>query len=144
MPLIREMTLGDAPRLAELTTQLGYPMSHENMLGRVQLFLKSTYGKVFVAEVNGVVVGYVCLWIREHFHDMHRAARILALVVDANHQRMGIGKKLMAQAEQYAKDEGCISVDLTSAYRRADAHAFYESLGYEAEQTKYFSKDFPQ
>jgi len=142
MPIVREMTLHDAQRLAELTTQLGYPITSATMLGRIHLFLNNPYGKVFVAAIQDNVVGYICIWVREHFHDAHRAARILALVVDTNYQRRGIGTKLIAAAEQYAQQQGCISIDLTSGNKRIDAHVFYENLGYKPDQTKYFSKDF--
>ncbi len=139
--LLREVATSDAKTLTDLTIQLGYLITYDQMENRIDLFRNSLYGKVFVAELNGNVVGYVALWIREHFHDIHRAARILALVVDSNHQRLGIGKKLLLQAEEYARQSGCVSVDLTSAHRRAGAHEFYENMGYGLNLTKYFSKD---
>lgn len=137
---IRTMQVDDVTALASLTQQLGYPISIADMSNRVQLFLNHPYGKVFVAELNGRVVGYICLWIRDHFHDTLRAARILALVIDIEHRRLGIGKKLIEKAEEFARHEGCVFLDLTTAHHRADAHTFYENLGYTAETTRYLVK----
>ena len=137
---IRNMLVDDAAALAGLTQQLGYPISTADMANRVELFLNHPYGKVFVAELEGRVVGYICLWIREHFHDTLRAARILALVVDAEHRRVGVGKKLIEVAEQFARNEGCVFLDLTTAHHRTDAHTFYENIGYKTETTRYLVK----
>jgi len=44
----------------------------------------------------------------------------------------GIGRKLMAYALERARDRGCRIVQLTTDKRRADAHRFYDSLGFVA------------
>jgi len=140
MLTIRDMHKDDVVELVLLTQHLGYEMSIENMTDRVKLFLNNPYGKVLVAEIESTIVGYVCIWIREHFHDMQRSARIMALVVHAQHRRTGIGKKLIVAAEQYVRNVGCISLDLTSSHKRIAAHFFYTNLGYQSEAKRYFTK----
>jgi ribosomal protein S18 acetylase RimI-like enzyme len=59
------------------------------------------------------------------------------LVVDPNQRRRGAGRLLMEHAERIATEAGCELVELTSAIDRADAHAFYRALGYEATSLRF-------
>jgi ribosomal protein S18 acetylase RimI-like enzyme len=43
----------------------------------------------------------------------------------------------MAHAEALAAAEGCEFVELTSAADRAEAHAFYRAIGYEATSVRF-------
>jgi GNAT superfamily N-acetyltransferase len=47
------------------------------------------------------------------------------LVVDAAARSKGIGRALLADLEQRARDANCCALDLDSATRRTDAHRFY-------------------
>ncbi|HEY9227767.1 MAG TPA: GNAT family N-acetyltransferase, partial [Gemmatimonadaceae bacterium] len=42
----------------------------------------------------------------------------------------GVGRALVAAAEQSLVSAGCGLIEITSNDRRVDAHAFYEHLGY--------------
>ena len=55
-----------------------------------------------------------------------------AVRVRADRRSGGLGRKLMAYAIDRARDRGCRMVQLTTDKRRADAHRFYESLGFTA------------
>jgi GNAT superfamily N-acetyltransferase len=57
-------------------------------------------------------------------------ARIVAMVVDETARRRGVGGELVAALERRAASMGARKIVVTSASRRADAHAFYEKLGY--------------
>ncbi len=70
-------------------------------------------------------------------------AEIGGLVVDTQARRQGIGRALMAQAEVWAKEHGFAEVRLRSGLHRADAHEFYQSVGYELAKTSHmFRKSF--
>lgn len=60
------------------------------------------------------------------------AERVLieAVRVRADRRGGGLGRELMKQAVDRARLRGCGLVQLTSGKRRADAHRFYESLGF--------------
>jgi GNAT superfamily N-acetyltransferase len=65
---------------------------------------------------------------------LHRpkpVGRIATLVVDAAVQGQGIGRALVAAAEELLAGMGCGLVEITSNMRFASAHGFYEHLGYE-------------
>ncbi|MCG8493977.1 MAG: GNAT family N-acetyltransferase [Sneathiellales bacterium] len=52
--------------------------------------------------------------------------------ISADHRSSGLGQKMMDFALQYAKDNHCGLVQLTTDKSREDAHRFYENLGYKA------------
>ncbi|MEU0627092.1 GNAT family N-acetyltransferase [Streptomyces sp. NPDC005989] len=60
------------------------------------------------------------------------AERVLieAVRVRADRRGGGLGRELMKQAVDRARLRGCGLMQLTSSKRRADAHRFYESLGF--------------
>ncbi|MEU2127034.1 GNAT family N-acetyltransferase [Streptomyces sp. NPDC018352] len=60
------------------------------------------------------------------------AERVLieAVRVRADRRGGGLGRELMKQAVDRARLRGCGLMQLTSGKRRADAHRFYESLGF--------------
>ncbi|RII33693.1 GNAT family N-acetyltransferase [Clostridium chromiireducens] len=53
---------------------------------------------------------------------------------------MGIGKKLMSFIEKYAQKRECYFTMLVSAYRRKEAHKFYEAIGYNNDVVKGYKK----
>lgn len=63
--------------------------------------------------------------------------RIGALVVSENYRNRAIGKKLMAAAEIWAKENGANTILINSSNReqRTVAHAFYKSIGYEVKSS---------
>ena len=63
--------------------------------------------------------------------------RISALVVGSQFKGHGIGKSLVAEAEEFAWENGCARIEITSGERRADAHAFYEAVGYTQDSRRF-------
>ncbi|MGW9130954.1 N-acetyltransferase family protein [Streptomyces sp. NPDC055681] len=58
-------------------------------------------------------------------------ALIEAVRIRADRRGDGLGRELMKQAVDRARLRGCALVQLTSNKRRADAHRFYEALGFD-------------
>ena len=59
-------------------------------------------------------------------------AQIESVRVASTRRGQGLGQVLMAWAIMQARERGCAIVQLTSDKQRADAHRFYESLGFVA------------
>ncbi|MFD9358755.1 GNAT family N-acetyltransferase [Streptomyces sp. NPDC060031] len=57
-------------------------------------------------------------------------ALVEAVRIRADRRGGGLGAKLMELAVERARERGCGLVQLTSNKRRADAHRFYERLGF--------------
>jgi len=53
-------------------------------------------------------------------------------VVDAAQRGGGIGEAMVRHAVALADQAGCYKVALTSRHHRADAHRFYERIGFRA------------
>ena len=91
---------------------------------------------LLVAEADGTVVGMLQItFIPGLSRKGSWRANVEAVRVAAELRGGGIGARLMAQAEQLARERGCRLVQLTSDLQRADAHRFYTRLGYAASHT---------
>jgi len=86
-----------------------------------------------VAEVDGEVVGTLQLTL---IPGLSRRGGTRALIeavrVRSDRRGSGLGRELAQWAVDRARDEGAIMVQLTSDASRADAHRFYERLGFAA------------
>jgi len=119
----------DADVVAELAGQLGYPNETEAIRARIRAIGESDLLLVAV-ESNDKAVGFIQahrVWIVEvGFH-----VEILGLVVSSSTRRNGIGRRLMAEAEGWAKRIGAEAISVRSNTKRIEAHLFYPALGYE-------------
>jgi ribosomal protein S18 acetylase RimI-like enzyme len=90
--------------------------------------------RLLVAEVEGgQLAGTVdVLLVTNLTHTGRPWAVVENVVVATVHRRRGIGRALMEEAMGQARRVGCYKVQLTSGKHRAEAHAFYRSLGFEA------------
>jgi GNAT superfamily N-acetyltransferase len=106
------------------------------VLSRLSRILSRSDQQLLVAELDGHPVGWVHAVISEH---VESGAFVLigGLVVDRNHRRKGIGSMLIAQAEAWARQQGCSIVRLWSSSVRTASHRFYEDLGYTNIKTQY-------
>lgn len=86
-----------------------------------------------VAEVGGQVVGCLQLTIIYGVSRMGATrAQIEAVRVDRGQRGRKLGEGLIQHAIERAKAAGCTLVQLTTDKTRADAHRFYERLGFKA------------
>ncbi len=141
MATLREARLEDAPALAELAGQLGYPSSPEDVSRRLEEILEHGHGAVFVAEgEEGSVVG----WIHVYYCPTliaDKEAEIGGLVVDEEHRSEGIGAALVMKAEEWARARGLRTILVRANVIRERAHRFYLRLGFtEVKTQKVFRK----
>lgn len=62
---------------------------------------------------------------------------IVGLVVDERARRTGTGRRLVAAAEDWARARGMPELFLRSNVLRAEAHPFYEQLGFLRTKTQH-------
>ncbi|WP_299095109.1 GNAT family N-acetyltransferase [uncultured Metabacillus sp.] len=138
---IREATINDVPELASLMDQLGYPTSVDTFKLRFSAITGNQNYHTLVAELDRKVVGMAGLCSGLFYEYDGSYVRIVAFVVHTNHRRKGIGKKLIQEAECWAKEQGAIAIGLNSGKReeRKNAHQFYINMGYKEKSTG-FSK----
>ena len=140
-PQIRHAQPHDAPRLAVLATQLGYPSTEQEMAARLRTIQQDPADAVFVADVPGRgACGFA------HMHagialESGPRAELVGLVTDASLRSRGLGALLVAEAERWARAKGFSQMCVRCNVVRADAHRFYERLGFQCSKTqKYFRK----
>ena len=91
-------------------------------------------GRVFVAAVDGTVVGFVCVWGRvppqEPDEPQADYAYVSDLVVLDAWRRRGIGRALLARAEVYARSLGMDTIGIGVMAGNREARALYEARDY--------------
>lgn len=65
------------------------------------------------------------------------------LAVDPQRQSRGLGRMLVAAAEEHCRCQGCEAMDITVLSLRAELPAFYRKLGYEEIGTEEFRPSRP-
>ncbi len=138
---IRRATLDDAPFLAALSTELGYPTSSAAAKDRLPPVLGSDDHAVIVAALpDGTVVGWIHVFLALRV-ESDRFAELGGFVVSEPQRRRGIGKLLLAAAEAWAAGRGVGKLRVRSRTSRADAKLFYERLGFsETKQQRVMDK----
>jgi GNAT superfamily N-acetyltransferase len=141
---IRPVTAADTPAVAALSGELGYATGVGDMSARLAAVLAAPGHAVFAAEgADGAVLGWVHVCARLLLIDP-LSAFVEGLVVAPGKRRRGVGRALMAAAEDWARDQGALVIRLRSAATREDAHAFYRVLGYHQGKTALgFEKQLP-
>ena len=128
--IIRDCALKDCESIYLLNkNDLGYDFPIEETAKRPEMILKSESDKIFVAEYDGKVIGYIhaCDYDVIYGPSMKN---ILGLAVDSHYRKLGAGKALLTAAENWAKETGSAGVRLCSGAQRKGAHEFYKRCGY--------------
>ena len=153
MTEIRPARPADAPRLAELLAQLGYPSEPDAVARRLARMSGSADHEVLVgvpagagvgggaggggASGGGVRVGgYVCVE-RRLVLERDEHVEITGLVVDSAARRSGLGRALVDAAERWALRHGLHTVVVRSNVVRPESHPFYARIGYRRTTTSH-------
>jgi GNAT superfamily N-acetyltransferase len=133
---LRPARLTDAPALANLATQLGYPSSPGQVEERMTTVLDDPKHLILAAVSGGAVVGwahaYVCCLV-----ESDTFAELGGLVVGESHRGKGVGAKLLEKVEEWARQKGCSAVSARSNVIRHEAHKFYAGRGYDQIKTQH-------
>ncbi len=137
---VRQIAITDAEAAARLSAELGYPVSPEEMQKRIREVANLAEHAVYVACVANVVAGWIDVGIVHHLQ-AEAYGEIGGLVVSSEYRSLGIGRKLVARAEEWARSRGVKRMIVRSRIAREAAHRFYLREGYERTKTSaVFSK----
>jgi GNAT superfamily N-acetyltransferase len=126
---VRNATRADAPAMAQLLGELGYPTDAEVVPSRL-LAVESAGGRTFlVVGADDRVLGLASVARLAALHVDAPVCYITALVAAQDSRGQGVGRLLVSAAEGWAQAHGCVRLSVTSAEHRADAHAFYPRCG---------------
>jgi GNAT superfamily N-acetyltransferase len=137
MLVIRCAAMKDSEAITALTIELGYSVSIADTSEWLHALLNASAHAVLVAvhEIHGL-----CGWIHVEKRlslESGYKAEISGLVVSAKARRMGVGKQLIAAAEQWASHQHLANVYVRSNIIREDSHPFYVSQGYTLKKTSH-------
>lgn len=93
---------------------------------------------LYVAEKEGVVVGYTLMTVSRLLHAAGLTAHLQELVVDESARGQGIGSDLVLANEQYALERGVRQLTMSTAR----LGGFYRRLGYEV-TAEFYKKILP-
>ena len=152
---IRPYRTGDLPQLQQITVEAfqgvsidqGIDREFGSLNGRDWRWRKARHvaddvardpAGVFVAEWEGVVVGYVSTWIDSEAG----LGNIPNLAVDASYRNHGIGRQLLEYALDHFRSRGVGHAKIETLEQNAIGQHLYPSLGFRevARQIHYCAK----
>ena len=145
-PRIREATEDDLPALVALLDQLSLDGSQEDSRPLLAGAYREAFRRIqtdanqqlLVLEIEGRIAGSLVLIIVPNLtHQGKPYVSAENVVVDEKARGQGHGERLMRYAIDEAKAAGCYKIQLTSHRSRADAHRFYERLGFRSTHEAY-------
>ncbi|MGK8208545.1 GNAT family N-acetyltransferase [Burkholderia cenocepacia] len=126
----RASQIDDYIDIARLLRQLGYDSTSGMIREKLQALLPSQADRILVATIDQEIVGCISLHALPLFHMAGSLGRITSMVVDARCRGQGIGSALIAAAEHWFEQAGCVKLEVTSGDHRPDAHRFYARHGF--------------
>jgi GNAT superfamily N-acetyltransferase len=117
---------------AEAGLDGGKPIPRAQAADIAQRFNRYPSYRLWVAEGPDGIVGTYALLIADNIaHSGRPFAIVEQVAVSTKLRGGGIGKLMMNHAMEEARNTSCYKLVLTSHVGRADAHAFYDKLGFE-------------
>jgi ribosomal protein S18 acetylase RimI-like enzyme len=132
---IREATEADLPDLLHIYAQPEIDNGTVLALAEArEYFRRLRYPNyhLYVATVEERMVGTFALLIMDNLAHLGAPSGVVEDVgVLPAYQGQGIGRRMMAYALDLCRRAGCYKLTLSSNLQRTQAHAFYESLGFQ-------------
>jgi GNAT superfamily N-acetyltransferase len=131
---IRKCSAGDFDGIVTLLSQLwpGKPLDLACLRNVYDCALASERQVYLRASSGQQAVGFGSLTIKSNLWSEAFVGFVDELVVDEAHRGQGIGTQILDHLISWACERGCNRIELDSAFHRKDAHAFYESRGFQS------------
>jgi GNAT superfamily N-acetyltransferase len=124
---IRGARQDDAPALAELSTQLGYPVTEVQVRERLCL-LDDPERELLVADGPDGLAGFIDVHV-QRVVESNPHGEVGGLVVGAPHRGSGLGAALLAAAADWTRERGLERLWIRANLARVGPHEFYEAVG---------------
>lgn len=134
---VRPPLPADAPAIAVLASELGYPTDAEAILGRLAALSPTDAAVMVATDDRDGPIGWCHVEMRRTLVEP-LSALVVGLVVGEGHRSAGIGAALLDAAERWARARGCRRLVVATRITRERAHRFYAREGYVVDKTSYF------
>lgn len=143
MVKIQPASMHDKPRLAALFKQLAYEPSIMNQLEKQleQVLTHPEYRLVVARDQSGKAIGTAMGTVCYDLVGESRPFMLIEnVVVDKIERGKGIGRSLMQDLENHAREKGCSYIMFVTGAEQEDAYHFYSSMGYKLSRARGFKK----
>jgi len=131
---VRGMADGEEQQVVALWVSAGVARPWNDPLQDIAFARREPHSTLLVAERDGRIVATVMIG-----EDGHRGWAYY-LAVDPEHQRGGLGREMMAAAEDWLRGRGVWKIQLLVREDNDAVRKFYETLGYVDTRTTCFQK----
>jgi ribosomal protein S18 acetylase RimI-like enzyme len=138
--MVRLATVRDAEQLEILNNEFN---GHgETSLENIQAALLHNHQEfVVVAEVDGTLVGFVCVQLKKSFCYDDYMVEITEVYVNQAYRKRGMASAMISFAEQHCKENYPFhKIELLTGKTNVTAQALYEKLGYQDDRELHLSK----
>lgn len=122
--LIEPIAETDVAAVVDLWARCGLTRPWNDPVADIALARASRDAEVLVARDGAAIVGAAMIG-----HDGHRGA-IYYLAVDPDRRLGGLGRRLVASAEEWCRGHGVPKINLLVRKENAGVLAFYEAIGF--------------
>ncbi|WP_440109690.1 GNAT family N-acetyltransferase [Paenibacillus sp. QZ-Y1] len=131
--MIRECELRDAEAVTGLMREVSYPTTANVMKERIECLETNPNACMLVAEVDEQIIGVIGVQCVQSHAYPEPAAQITSLIVGQEYRGGGIGRRLMARAEEWGRKKGGKQLFFTGANREITSKtcSFYEHIGFQ-------------
>jgi len=134
--LIREAKGSDLLTIGKLTLELIEAMGNTEGIDikliaeNCRNLLSEVNSHILVAEIEGVVAGFVNFTTRKTILHRGLSGLIDELIVAKSYRGKGIGKQLLSSAIEKSRQLGCCEVEVSTEKTNIKAREFYRQCGF--------------
>ena len=134
--IIREVKVSDLLTIRKLTLELIEAMGNTEGIDikliaeNCQNLLSEANSHILVAEIGGVVVGFVSFTIRKTISHRGLSGLIDELIVAKSYRGKSLGKQLLSSAIEKSRLLGCCEVEVSTEKTNTKAREFYRQCGF--------------
>lgn len=126
---IKLLSVNDVDDIIVLTQQLNPEMDIEVLKSRQKDMFSYENHYCFGCYSDGVLVGVFSGWLTVRLYS-GKQLELDNVIIDQSIQSKGFGKQMLDWAENWAKEQGCLSVELNTYVHNSRSHKFYFNQGY--------------
>jgi GNAT superfamily N-acetyltransferase len=132
---IRECQPSDYIAITSMLRAIGHEIASVLVLEKIELSRLNFTDRVFVATVQGEVVGSITLHAVPLFHANGYIGRVTSFLVDVRYRTQGVDSALLAAGECWFRSIGCVQSEVCcnlalSDCHRLDVQRFFEKHGF--------------